>query len=145
MARIARLYRGYSVPTRERPEGGSSPAELIRALGVLRRPQTKTDLDGLERAYARPDTIVIAPTRYPYEMDRRLARVVSIPARRAEVLIAPIRFESSPTSGGPEGVLLSGRWAGDRFPLPGGLIGHRLRAWVSCLPMVSGVAPWCPD
>ena len=103
--------------------GGSSRTELIRALGVLRRPQTKADLDGLERAYPRRDTIVSPPTRYPYEMDRRLARVVSIPAWRAEVLIAPVRFESSPTSGGPEGVLLSGWWAGDRFQLPGRLIG----------------------
>jgi hypothetical protein len=103
--------------------GGSSRTELIRALGVLRQIQTKADLDGLERAYPRPDTIVSPPTRYPYRMDRRLARVVRIPAWRAEVLIAPVRFESSPTSGGPEGVLLSGWWAGDTFPLPGGLIG----------------------
>ena len=105
------------------PSGGSPRAELIRTLGVLRRPQTKADLQGVERLgrwlKAVPKQEVgpnLKQWGYP-ELDRRLARVVNVPAWRAKVLIAP--SQPSATSGHrPERVELGLWWTGTTFPWP---------------------------
>ena len=114
--------------TASSPSGGSSRAELIRTLGVLRRPQTKADAQGLERlgrlVIAHPKQLGGTFKQWGYpEVDRRLARVVNIPAWRAKVLIAPIRSQPSPTSRPrPESLHLVMWWTGTAFPLPGSLI-----------------------
>ncbi|MHB1570653.1 MAG: hypothetical protein ACYC0H_15815 [Solirubrobacteraceae bacterium] len=95
---------------------GSARAELIRALAVLRRPQTPADLNpvlmspllGIGNArgtrvpdrryipYARPRS-VLAQLGDP-KLDRDLARVVNVAAWPAKVLIAPTTFRPSPGS-----------------------------------------------
>jgi hypothetical protein len=115
------LGRGHQASQRTTAIGRASPrAELIQALGVLRRPQTEADRRGLER-FARE--LRASPAgffgpnskRWGSELDRRVARVVKVPfpAWRAEVLIAPLRLQRSPISGErPEEVHLSGWGAG---------------------------------
>jgi hypothetical protein len=128
---VAVLGHGHQASqgtTASGPSGGGSPrSELVRALGVLRRPQTKADLQGLERL----DRLISAHwqlrmgfKQWGYrEADRRLVRVVNVPAWRAKVLIAPIRLPPSPTSGqGREGVQLVLWWTGTTFPSPTSLI-----------------------
>jgi hypothetical protein len=96
--------------------GGSSRAALLRTFGVLRRAQTNADLDRgllglyLESLGPRSGTIpheryipvsgpVLARKRGGYpKLDRRLARVVNIPAWSVKVLIAPTTFQPSPSS-----------------------------------------------
>ncbi len=99
------------------PPGGSPRAELIRTFGILRRRQTNADLDHeLLMLYLRSPVhlpgATIPPGRYiaisgppPVlkrwvypELDRRLLRVVHIPAWTAKVLIAPTTFRPSPSS-----------------------------------------------
>lgn len=110
------------------PSGGSSRAELIGTFGVLRRSQTKADLSGLERLgrlnKAHPKQLGPNLKQWGYpELDRRLARVVNVPAWRARVLIAPIRSQPSPTSRQrPEGVQLALWRTGAAFPSPSSLI-----------------------
>lgn len=70
----------------------TSRQELIRLLGVLRRPQTRADLDpqvpyvGLGRTWGYP------------ELDLGLARVVPIPAWHARIVIDPATYQPSLTS-----------------------------------------------
>ena len=97
------------------PSGGSPRAELVRSLGVLRRPQTKADLRGLEQLdrdiRALPKKGWVGPRLKDSELDRPLARVVNVPVWRAKVLIAPTRSQPSPTSGQrAEGVHLALLW-----------------------------------
>ena len=99
-----------------RSAGGSPRAALIRTFGVLRRPQTKADLDRellmLWLSNVGPRGGPIPPERYiplsnpPSELklsgypalDRQLVRTVDIPAWTAKVLIAPTTFQPSQSS-----------------------------------------------
>ena len=97
-----------------RPAAGSPRSALIHTFGVLRRPQTKADLDqqllGIYLRNPRGGTIppgryipisgppsVLKRWGYP-ELDRRLVRTVDIPGWTAKVLIAPTIFQPSPSS-----------------------------------------------
>lgn len=109
-------HRGESPPARPASSVQASRQELIEMLGVLRRPQSHSDLDrelfGLYLTNLDPDTGVIPPNRYiPMsrprpslkrsgypELDRRLARLERIPAWSAKVLIVPTTFQPSPSS-----------------------------------------------
>jgi hypothetical protein len=121
-------HRANQGTTASGPSGGSSRAELIRTLGVLRRPQTKADLQGLERLDREVRALKARPHLGPFftqwgyhQLDRRLARVVNVhlPARGAKVLIAPIRSEPSPRSGQRlESVHIVTWWTGNVFTSP---------------------------
>jgi DNA-directed RNA polymerase specialized sigma24 family protein len=136
------------------PSRGSTRAELIRTLGVLRRPQTKADLDGIGRIdrelKARPKQMgsILEQWGYP-NLDRRLARVVNIPAWRAKVLIAPTRFRPSPTSGQRDPNVSSLRGGLEpRSRCRGALSradSREVRASARCSPTVSRLAASCPD
>lgn len=127
-------HRASQGTTASGRSGGSSRAELIRALGVLRRPQTKADLQGLERLDREVRASLkalphVGPmfTQWGYhQLDRRLARVVNVhlSAWSAKVLIAPIRSEPSRTSGQRlESVHVAMLWTGNGFgPFPGSRI-----------------------
>lgn len=119
IAAIVVLSHGHQAsPTTSpsRPAGGSPRAALIRTFGVLRRSQTKADLDRellmLWLSNVGPRGGPIPPERYiplsnpPFELkpegypalDRQLVRTVDIPAWTAKVLIAPTTFRPSPSS-----------------------------------------------
>jgi hypothetical protein len=77
-------------------------AQLIAHFGVLRRPQTKADLDPtfVSRGILAPP---LGPERalvrwgYP-KLDRPLVRVIHIPAWHAKVALEPVTFQPSPSS-----------------------------------------------
>jgi len=133
VAVLGHRHRASQGTTASGPSGGSSRAELIRTLGVLRRPQTKADLQGLERLDREVRASLkalphIGPTftQWGYhQLDRRLARVVNVhlPAWSTKVLIAPISSQPSPTSGQRiEGVHVAMLWTGNGLAFPGGRI-----------------------
>ena len=117
IAAIVVLSHGHQAsPTTSpsRPAGGSPRAALIRTFGVLRRPQTKTDLDpeilglylhDLNTGFIPPERYIPIPgppselklSGYP-ALDRQLVRTVDIPAWTAKVLIAPTTFQPSQSS-----------------------------------------------
>jgi hypothetical protein len=90
----------------------SSPSrqELIRLLGVLRRPQTSRDFEAdlVPIFFALEGTL--KPSRHPTgldrslapyhdsRLDRPLARIVDIPAWSAKVQLAPFSWQPSPAS-----------------------------------------------
>ena len=97
-----------------RPVGGSPRAALIRTFGVLRRPQTKADLDrelltlwlqDFQTGSIPPERYIplpgppsqLKPWGYP-ALDRQLVRTVDIPGWTAKAMIAPTTFEPSPPS-----------------------------------------------
>jgi hypothetical protein len=94
----------------------SSRQELVHALGVLRTPQTKSDLDpkfvpGFFRSVSTPEQYFrLNHRRAPKAFERRLARlgypkldtplvrVVQLPAWHAKVALEPATFQPSPSS-----------------------------------------------
>lgn len=136
---LAVLHHGRPAPTSTTPsgQGGGSPrAELIRTFGVLRRAQTRADLDRellvpyLPAIDLRSGTIppgrfiplsrpAAALKRWGYPaLDRYLARTVKIPAWSAKVLIAPTTFQPSLSSPHrSEGVNLA-LWIGTQATIP---------------------------
>jgi hypothetical protein len=136
---IAVLRHGHQATQSATPAGppGASPrAELIRTFGILRGPQTNADLDReLLSLYLRPVRLpgdAIPPGRYLAisgppsvlkrwgypELDRRLVRVVRIPAWTAKVLIAPITFRPSPSSRNRSEGLDLAMWIGTTPTIP---------------------------
>jgi hypothetical protein len=105
-----------AVPTSVR----TSRQELTRLLGVLRRPQTKADLDArlLTGASLRPAFNRLAGAwRYP-TLDRSLVRVVNVPAWHAKIAIDPATYQPSRSSAQrAEGVDLS-MWIGSAPTAP---------------------------
>lgn len=102
------------------PSVQTSRRELIRLLGVLRRPQTKADLDArlLSDASASPAFKRLAGAwGYP-KLDRSLVRVVNVPAWHAKIAIDPATYQPSRASAQrSEGVDLS-MWIGSAPTAP---------------------------
>jgi hypothetical protein len=99
----------------------TSRQELIRLLEVLRRPQTKADLDPRLLSDASPsralERVAAAPWGYP-KLDRSLVRVVNVPAWHAKIAIDPATYQPSPASPQrSEGVDLS-MWIGSAPTAP---------------------------
>jgi hypothetical protein len=110
-------------PSSTTPSSGVQAArqDLTRVLGVLRRPQTRADLDprllsgaSVPRAF---DRAAGAIWGHP-ELDRSLVRVVDIPGWHAKVAIDPATYRPSTASAQrSEGVDLS-MWIGDARTAP---------------------------
>jgi hypothetical protein len=108
--------------------------QLIQMLGVLRRPQTKSDLDSeltpefvqlesiaqASRRHKRPQPGLerrLAQWGYP-KLDRSLVRVVKIPAWHAKVGIEPSTWRPTPSSSQrSEGIDLE-LWIGSKPTIP---------------------------
>jgi hypothetical protein len=106
---------GQSPPATTAARAQTARGQLIQALGVLRRPQTKADLDPelvpgfiriaeipgrYARGHTRPPAGLerfLARMGYP-KLDRALARVVKIPEWQAKVGIEPLTWRPSPSS-----------------------------------------------
>ena len=105
-----------SQPTTPATSVQAARQQLVQMLGILRRPQTKADLDrqltlgfGLERLLAR--------FGHP-KLDRALMRVIKIPAWHAKVGIEPTTWQPSPSSPQrSEGVDLE-LWIGPKSTIP---------------------------
>jgi hypothetical protein len=83
------------------PNVQTSRQELIRLLGVLRRPQTKADLDArlLSGASVPPAFKRVAGAQWGYpKLDRSLVRVVNVPTWHAKIAIDPATYRPSPAS-----------------------------------------------
>jgi hypothetical protein len=86
------------------PHGVAPPrAELIRTISVLRRPQTKVDLNPqlqfpIQVAQKNPQRIKALARWGDPKLDRGLLRVVTVPSLHAQVLIAPTTYQPSTTS-----------------------------------------------
>lgn len=130
------LHHGRRAPAAAAPSGvAATRHELVGMLGILRRPQTKADLDrellpgGLvftlvPGQLARRHELVpaglkrrIAQLGFP-KIDRALVRVVRLPAWRAKVGIEPVTWRPSPASPQrAEGLDLE-LWIGSRPTIP---------------------------
>jgi hypothetical protein len=87
--------------------------QLIQMLGILRRPQTKADLNPKFNPFAGP----LAQQGYP-KLDRALVRVVTIPAWHAKVGVEPATWQPSRSSPQrSEGVDLE-LWIGNKPTIP---------------------------
>jgi hypothetical protein len=130
---LTQLHGGRQSPPAASPTSGAGPRQqLIDMLGILRRPQTKADLD----SQLLPGVLqlsAIATQRHRHQpgglehrlaqlgnlkLDRPLMRVVAIPAWHAKVGIEPETWQPSPTSRlRSEGVDLE-LWIGSRPTIP---------------------------
>lgn len=112
VALIVIRHGNSSHPSASAGTVASSGQELVQALGALRTPQTKSDLDpvfvqGFLRFTSRyaqrhrrlPTALErwLARMGYP-KLDRSLARVVHLPAWHAKVGLEPATFQPSPSS-----------------------------------------------
>lgn len=139
-------HRASPTTSPNRPAAGSPRAALIRTFGILRRPQTKADLDrelltlylhDLHTGSVPPERYVpisgppsqLKRSGYP-ALDRQLVRTVDVPAWTAKVLIAPTTFQPSPSSRKRSEGLDLALWIGTASTIPpSSLIGTGPPPW----------------